>query len=257
MASYAGIKGRVYVVTGAASGIGRATVLKLAQLGAKGVAISDLNEAGLEETKKLAAEYATKIVNTKLDVSKISEIEAWIDASVKEFGQLDGAANVAGLAGGDGNTTVATLDQSVWDRTLGVNLTGLMACMRRELKYLPQPGGAIVNVASTAGLRGLPLSAAYSTSKFGVVGLTQSAAGEFGEKGVRINAVCPGPIDTAIFRDGEKKGLFDANIMSAGTYLKRMGKASEIANVIVFLLSEDSSFVCGSAWAADGGYTAH
>lgn len=144
----------------------------------------------------------------------------------------------------------------MWDKTIGVNLTGLMACMRAELQYLPKPGGAIVNVASTAGIRGLPGSSTYSASKFGVIGLTQSAAGEFGQSGIRINAVLPGPIDTAIFRDGEKKGLFDSKIMGGSTFFNRMGQAAEVANVLAFLLSSDSSFVTGAAWPVDGGYTA-
>jgi len=169
---------------------------------------------------------------------------------------LDGAANVAGIAGGDGDTTVQTIVQRDWDRMIGVNLSGVMNCMRSQLAHIAKPGGSIVNVASTAGIHGLPKSAAYSASKHGVIGLTTSASGEFGRAGVRINAVLPGPIDTRIFRDGEAKGLFDGDVMGGATQLGRMGKAEEVANVIIFLLSDSASYVTGARWTVDGGYTA-
>lgn len=139
---------------------------------------------------------------------------------------------------------------------MNINLNGVMYCMRAQLPRITKPGGAIVNVSSTSGLRGLPHSAAYATSKFGVIGLTESAAGEFGKQGVRINAILPGPVDTAIFRDGEAKGLFNAEVMGGSTLLGRMGHPDEVAKVLCFMLSDEASFVTGAHWTVDGGYAA-
>ncbi|OCK81381.1 putative short chain dehydrogenase/ reductase [Lepidopterella palustris CBS 459.81] len=250
------LHGKNFTVTGAASGIGRATAILLAELGAAGVAISDVNEVGLKETEEICLKFGTKITARKLDVSDADAVSSWIADTVSEFGKLDGAANVAGIAGGDGTTTVQTIVQRDWDRMMGVNLNGVMYCMRSQLEHIAKPGGSIVNVASTAGIHGLPKSAAYSASKHGVIGLTRSAAGEFGRAGVRINSVLPGPIDTRIFREGEEKGLFDAKVMGGATQLGRMGRAEEVANVIAFLLSDSSSYVTGARWTVDGGYTA-
>ncbi|KAJ9132417.1 putative Short chain dehydrogenase/reductase family oxidoreductase [Pleurostoma richardsiae] len=251
------LKGRVYTVTGAASGIGQAVAIHLVELGASGIAISDVNKNGLEETKELCSQAgSTKVVITRVDVSQADQVTAWVLDTVREFGRLDGAANVAGIAGGDGDTTCQTIKQQDWDRMLNVNLNGVMYCMRAQLPHLPRPGGAIVNVSSTSGLRGLPHNAAYATSKFGVIGLTESAAGEFGRQGIRVNALLPGPIDTSIFRDGEAKGLFNSDIMSKDTCLGRMGKAHEVAKVLCFMLTDDASYVTGAHWTVDGGYSA-
>ncbi|KAK9382813.1 short chain dehydrogenase reductase [Kockiozyma suomiensis] len=248
-------EGRIYTVTGAASGIGQAVSIRLAQLGVAGLALSDLNVRGLEETKKRCSKYGTKVTITKVDASDNDQIVDWIEETAKEFGRLDGAANVAGIAGGDGETTCATIKTEDWDKMLNVNLKGVMFCMRAQLPHL-QAGGAIVNVSSTSGLRGLPHNAAYATSKFGVIGLTESAAGEFGRQGIRVNALLPGPIDTPIFRDGEAKGLFSSERTSAATCLGRMGKPEEVAKVLCFLLSDDASYVTGAHWTVDGGYSA-
>ncbi|KAJ6011556.1 short chain dehydrogenase/ reductase [Penicillium sp. IBT 35674x] len=250
------IEGRVYTITGAASGIGRAVAIRLAELGAAGLALSDLNLKGLEETKSKCATYNTKVVLTRVDASKSDQIEDWIAATIRDFGRLDGAANVAGIAEGDGETTCATIKTEDWDKMLDVNLRGVMFCMRAQLPHLPRPGGAIVNVSSTSGLRGLPHNAAYATSKFGVIGLTESAAGEFGQHGIRVNALLPGPIDTPIFRDGEAKGLFSSEMTSQATCLRRMGKPDEVAKVLCFLLTDDASYVTGAHWTVDGGYSA-
>ncbi|KAL4810595.1 hypothetical protein BDV18DRAFT_165295 [Aspergillus unguis] len=249
------LQGRVYTITGAASGIGQAVAVRLAELGAAGLALSDVNLAGLEDTKQKCSKYNAKVILTKVDASQSDQIVDWVEATVREFGRLDGAANVAGIAGGDGDTTCATIKTEDWDRMLNVNLRGVMFCMRAQLPHLKK-GGAIVNVSSTSGLRGLPHNAAYATSKFGVIGLTESAAGEFGEHGIRVNALLPGPIDTPIFRDGEAKGLFSSARTSQATCLKRMGKPEEVAKVLCFLLSDDAAYVSGAHWTVDGGYSA-
>ncbi|KAJ2898107.1 putative short chain dehydrogenase/ reductase [Zalerion maritima] len=243
------VKGKYFTVTGAASGIGRSTALILVQKGAAGISISDVNLQGLQETEK-----ECKSINPSLhvhaavvNVGNRSEVEAWISSAVSVFpGQtIDGCANVAGIAGGDGTVTIETIDQEDWDRTMKVNLTGILNCMRAQLPHVKRPGGSVLNVASTAGRRGLPHSAAYSTSKFAVIGLTETAAGEYGGRGVRINALLPGPVDTKIFRDGEAKGLFDSDMLSRLTLLGRMGKADEVAKVACFMLSDEASWVTG------------
>ncbi|OJJ05931.1 hypothetical protein ASPVEDRAFT_199409 [Aspergillus versicolor CBS 583.65] len=250
------IAGRVYMITGAASGIGRETAITLAKLGAAGLAISDVNTKGLQETKEECAKYKSSIVETHVNVSQNDQVTSWTHDTLRHFGRLDGAANVAGIAMGEGTTTCETMTVDSWDRMMDVNLKGVMLCMRAQLPHLPRPGGAIVNVSSTSGLRGLPHNAAYSASKFGVISLSESAAGEFGPLGVRINSLLPGPIDTAIFRDGEARGLFDSNALSKDTCLRRMGQAQEVAKVLCFLLSDDASYVTGAHWTVDGGYSA-
>ncbi|KIW30468.1 uncharacterized protein PV07_06210 [Cladophialophora immunda] len=249
------MQGKVFAVTGAGSGIGRATAVRLAELGARGIAISDVNETMLEETKKQCSRYPAKVTVKKVDVASIEEVNAWVDEVLRDHGKLDGAANIAGVAGGEGQIT-EDIVQKDWERMISVNLTGVMNCMRAQLQKISRPGGSIVNVSSTSGLRGLPKNAAYASSKFGVIGLTESTAAEYGKLGVRVNAILPGPVDTKIFRDGEKKGLFDSELLSAGTLLGRMGKAEEVAKVLVFLLSDDASFVTGARWTVDGGYSA-
>ncbi|KAK1487566.1 short-chain dehydrogenase [Colletotrichum cuscutae] len=203
-----------------------------------------------------------KVLASKVDVRQDHEVKSWIQESFAKFGRLDGAANVAGVAGGTGSTIIETIVRispscpELVSVVIGVNLNGVLNCMRAQLPLLPKPGGAIVNVSSTSGRRGLPHSAAYATSKFGVIGLTESAAGEYAKDGIRINTVLPGPVDTKIFRDGEALGLFDSDTLSKDTLLRRMGQPDEIAKVICFLLSEDASYVTGVHWNVDGGYLA-
>ncbi|KAF5600716.1 short chain dehydrogenase reductase [Fusarium pseudoanthophilum] len=243
------------------------------ELGAGGLAICDVNVEGLDKTKELCSQAGTKVIASTVDVRSQQQVQNWIDSTVAEFGRLDGAANIAGIAGGEGSTTCATIEESDWDRMMDVNLKGVMWCMRAQIPHLPRPGGAIVNISSTSGLRGFPHNAAYSSSKFGVIGLTSSVAGEFGTEGIRINSLLPyfpsseqisphtnsdnsGPIRTEMFEAGEAKGLFDSEKIRKLTCLGRMGKPDEVAKVLCFLLSDDASYVTGAQWTVDGGYAA-
>ncbi|KIM93332.1 hypothetical protein OIDMADRAFT_61671 [Oidiodendron maius Zn] len=250
------VKGKIFTVTGAASGIGKATAIRLAQLGAAGIAISDVNVDALCDTEESCKALGARVTSSKIDVRDAIQVENWVMETIQTFGKLDGAANVAGVAAGHGNHTVATLPQKDWDFTMAVNLTGVLNCMRAELGQITKPGGSIVNVSSTSGLFGSPMNAAYATSKFGVIGLTESAAGEWGRQGVRINALLPGPIDTGIIRDGEARGLWNSKLLGDETLLGRTGEAGEVAKVLCFLLSDDASYVTGAKWTVDGGYAA-
>jgi NAD(P)-dependent dehydrogenase (short-subunit alcohol dehydrogenase family) len=160
----------------------------------------------------VGSRYPTRVTLKRVDVAKFDEVETWINEAVQDHGRLDGAANVAGMAGGEGQMTedIVRIDgilgplshsltlhsqvQKDWERMISVNLTGVMNCMRSQLQKISRPGGSIVNVSSTSGLRGLAKNAAYASSKFGVIGLTESAAAEYGKQGVRINALLPSVI---------------------------------------------------------------
>ncbi|KAG4025920.1 hypothetical protein MFRU_048g00320 [Monilinia fructicola] len=245
------MKGKVIAITGGASGIGLATAKLLSTRGAI-VCIGDISGESLDTA--LAGVFPTQARGAILDVSNRKSVEHWIHGIVSEFGKLDGAANCAGVIGKHhGTRNVQDLDDEEWDRILAVNLTGVMYCLRAELWNI-EDGGSIVNVASTAGTQGFAGSGAYVASKHGVIGLTRSAAKEVGHRNIRVNVVAPGPIDTPLL--GQAREI-DPN---AGSYdtaaIKRVGTVEEIAAIIAFLLSGESSFVTGSVYAGDGGCTA-
>lgn len=189
----ASLQGKVIAITGGASGIGLATARICAERGAS-LAISDIQTALLEQSvAQLKADFPnTKVVGTHVDVTKSESVDSWIDATVKHFGKLDGAANIAGVekARKDVFCDVEDLPNEDWDFVIGVNLTGVFYCVRAQLKVMER-GASIVNCASLAGLMGRPGICAYSVSKHGVVGLTRTVAKEVGGKGIRVNAVAP------------------------------------------------------------------
>lgn len=248
------VTGKVALVTGAGSGIGRASALTFAREGAK-VVVADVAVEGGEETVRLIQQGGGEALFCKVDVSRAAEVEALIAKAVKTYGRLDCAYNNAGIEGSAATTTDYAEEE--WERVIAINLKGVWLCMKYEIPYLlKQGGGAIVNTASAAGLVGFRGGAAYVASKHGVVGLTKTAALEYAKAGVRVNAVCPGAIDTPMMGRITGHRPQRAERMAASAPVGRMGTPQEIAESVVWLCSEAASFVTGQAMAVDGGITA-
>jgi len=243
-------EGRVILVTGAASGIGRATALRLAEEGARLLCI-DINGAGAEATAQAVSDGAA----LRVDVADAADCAAAVTAAVERFGRLDGLANVAGV--GSFGHAAATSDAE-WQRVIGINLTGVFQMTRAALPVLEAGGGAIVNIASAAGLVATPYAAAYSASKSGVVGLTRSVAAEYARRGVRVNAICPGAVDTPLIAGGfDAIDGVDMDLFARMTPLiSPTARPEDIAAAVAFLLSDDALFITGTTLAVDGGQTA-
>lgn len=249
------LHGKSVLVTGAASGIGLATARLAAREGARVTLCDRDEEKGTSGTAAIVAGGGHALF-VQMDVTDEAEVSAAVDACVRAFGRIDGAFNNAGIAtdlsGKPGKTADIAFD--AWQRVLAVNLTGVWQCMRHEIRHmLAAGGGSIVNNASIAGLVGLPGQAAYTASKHGVVGLTKSAAADYAGQGLRINAICPGFVETPLTADTFQR--VGPKILAA-VPARRFGSPQEIAEAVVWLLSDRSSFVTGAAMAADGGYTA-
>jgi NAD(P)-dependent dehydrogenase (short-subunit alcohol dehydrogenase family) len=246
--------GKTVLVTGAAGGIGRAAALAFAQAGAR-VAVSDVNAAGGEETVGLIAQAGGEAIFVKADVSREAEVEALVAKTVAAFGRLDCAFNNAGIE--EESKPLADCDEALFDRIMAVNVKGAWLCMKHEIRQmLKQGGGAIVNTASVAGLVGAPLQPAYAASKHAVVGMTKTAAAEYGKAGIRINSVCPGVIRTPMLeRAIEREPRREKHIVKLHP-IGRIGEAEEIAGAVLWLCSDAASFVTGHQLAVDGVLTA-
>jgi NAD(P)-dependent dehydrogenase (short-subunit alcohol dehydrogenase family) len=248
------LHGKVALITGAASGIGRATAIAAAREGAK-VLVVDAVPAG-EDTVKLIKEAGGEAAFHKCDVTRATEVEATVAAAVKLFGRLDCAHNNAGIIGKSLHTAEDTEEN--FDRIIAVDLKGVWLCMKYEILQMLKQGarGAIVNTASAAGLVGSHGQPAYTAAKHGVIGLTKVAALEYARHDIRVNSVCPGVIDTAMVAEMVTGHPRLRDRLIAVEPIRRMGKPEEIGEAVVWLMSDYASFVTGASLPVDGAMTA-
>ncbi|KAI4867771.1 NAD(P)-binding protein [Hypoxylon rubiginosum] len=251
----ASLEGKVFAITGGASGIGFATAQILSKRGAT-VCLADIDPDAMSRAEEYFTNLGAPFTITKVDISKREEVDSWIDGVVQKYGRLDGAANVAGIIGKHhGIREVADLDDEEWHKIIAVNLTGTMYCLRAELRKIVD-GGSIVNVSSVHGLQGFAKHGAYDASKHGVIGLTKAAAKENGAREVRVNAVAPGAIYTPLMEKSFRlhNRPLDAPALPDDTAVfRRQGTAEECGNVVAFLLGPESKYVSGSVYSVDGG----
>lgn len=245
--------GKVAFVTGAANGIGRAAGLAFARAGAN-VVVADLSEQGSQETVRLIEEAGKRALAVKCDVSREEEVKAALDKTVEAFGRLDFAFNNAGVE--HQPTPAADISSQEWDRIIGTDLRGVFLCMKHEIPLmLRQGGGAIVNTGSGASVIGIAGQAAYCAAKWGLIGLTKAVALDYASSKIRVNAVCPGYVDTPMmqrFTGGTPEGRQNViENVPAG----RPASPEEIASAAVWLCSDAAAYVIGHAMVIDGGQT--
>jgi NAD(P)-dependent dehydrogenase (short-subunit alcohol dehydrogenase family) len=246
------LENKVAFVSGGGSGIGRAVAEAYAREGAK-VVVADINVDHGKETVKIIKEKGGEAFFVKGDSSSASDNKHMVEVTISKYGRLDIACNNAGM-GGPAKPT-GEYEPEAWDKVIALNLSGVFYACRYQLEQMEKnDGGSIVNIASIHGQVAAPNSPAYTASKHGVVGLTKNIAAEYALKNIRCNAVGPGYIETALLKDNLTKSMMDA--VAAKAPMNRLGTAEEIAELVVFLSSEKSSFTTGSYIIADGGYTA-
>jgi NAD(P)-dependent dehydrogenase (short-subunit alcohol dehydrogenase family) len=247
---------KVALVTGAGSGLGLATAKAFAKAGAA-VALADTDEAAIHAAADELTAQGMKALAIRTDVSDDAQVQAMVEQTVAAFGRLDAAYNNAGIQNVLADTADATRED--FDRVTAVNLSGVWSCMKFELRQMREQGsGAIVNCSSIGGIVGGAGRATYHAAKYGVIGLTTSAALEYAAKGIRINAICPGLFDTPMSDRMQAAGQTEALAnMLEQVPIARLGRADEIADAVLWLCSDASSYVIGHALVVDGGYTIH
>ncbi len=248
------LQDKAILITGAASGIGRETALLMGQHGAE-LVLSDINVEDGEEVAALIQEQGGRAHFKAANVANTQEVKDLHQYILDVCGSLDCAINSAGIE--HDNLRLADCDDDLFDRVIDINLKGIFLCMREQIKIMqPQGYGNIINLASVAGIKGAPTLAPYSASKFGVIGLTRTAALEYARMGIRINAVCPSFINTPMVQRSLK--MMDAktaNSIRNASPMKRLGEPMEVARTLAWLASDDSSFMNGHSVVLDGGLT--
>ncbi len=246
------LSGKVALVTGAGAGLGREIALAYAKAGAR-VAICDVNDDGGTETLKLLEEAGTECLYRHCDVTRPEDHQAFVAAIIERFGQLDIACNNAGV--GAPPAGVAEYDPALWRKVIDVDLSGVFYGMRAQLQaMLPRGRGAIVNISSIMGEVAYPGSPAYTAAKHGVIGLTKSAALDYGSKGIRVNAVLPGLIATAMTEAALTPAL--RKVFEDLHPVGRMAQPEEVSALVLWLSSDAASFCSGGSYPVDGGYLA-
>ena len=248
------LEGKVSLITGGGSGIGKASALAFAREGSK-VVVAAVNVEGGEQTVRLIQDTGGEATFVRADVSNSGDVSDMVSHAVQTYNRLDCAFNNAGISGGRGRIHEYTEDD--WSRVLNINLTGVWLCMKYEIiQMLKQGGGAIVNTASVMGLVGGSRSPAYGATKHGVVGLTKTGAVDYAQEAIRINAVCPGYIRTPMIEQGILSDPVAEERVVSRHPMHRLGTPEEIAEAVVWLCSDAASFVTGHAMTVDGGYVA-
>jgi NAD(P)-dependent dehydrogenase (short-subunit alcohol dehydrogenase family) len=248
------LEGKVALITGAGSGIGRATAKIFAREGAK-LILADVAEAGGRETLAMVKDSGSEAIFVKTDVAQARDVDAAVSKAVETYGALDCAFNNAGI-GGAGKLTHEYSEEE-WNRVIAVNLNGVWLCMRAEItQMLKQGHGVIVNTSSIMGLTGAIRVPAYTAAKHGVAGLTKAAALEYGRHGIRINAVCPAPIYTPLLMSAFEKRPDMEQRYARSEPMKRLGQPEEVGEAVAWLCSDRASYVTGVPFPVDGGYMA-
>jgi 2,5-dichloro-2,5-cyclohexadiene-1,4-diol dehydrogenase 1 len=246
--------GRVIIVTGAGSGIGQATARLLAARGAR-VVVADVDEAGGRGTVEAIRALDGVAAFVRTNVADEDDVRAMVGFAVAEFGALHGAFNNAGRS--SSGAPLTTMSLAAWRQVIDVNLSGVFLCMKHEIDYmLSNGGGAIANTSSGAGVVGFPHAIDYVASKHGVIGLTRAAAADYSSRGIRINAILPGGVDTPMLNSAMGTDPVVRQAVEQGHPIGRLAQPVEMAEAAAWLLSDAASFVTGAAFAIDGGYTA-
>jgi NAD(P)-dependent dehydrogenase (short-subunit alcohol dehydrogenase family) len=244
---------KVAIITGASAGIGKATAIAFAKNGAK-VVVADINQQDGEAVVNEITQAGGTAIFVPCDVTNDQQVMSLVDATLEAYGKLDIAFNNAGIE--IEQSKLADGEESVFDKIMDVNVKGVWRCMKYQIPAMLKNGsGSIVNTASVAGLGAAPKMAIYSASKHAVIGLTKSAAVEYGKKGIRVNAVCPAVIDTEMFRRAAEADPRKAEFVAGMHPVGRIGKVEEIAEAVMYLCSGNSGFTTGIALPVDGGHT--